>query len=156
MTFSQLRHAGFLVDDVQQTADFYTSVFGFGPFRIWTVNFTDVRLRGGEPGSFTTRIALARIGEAELELVESRPSAGRSLYFEEAKQKRSGCMHHLALTVANLDEAIAGFGATGVQVLMRGSFPGGRFAYLDSERQAGIIYEIMEMTPRQPSAAKGS
>ncbi|MDO8490736.1 MAG: VOC family protein [Dehalococcoidia bacterium] len=154
MTYSQLRHVGFLVDDVRKTADFYVSAFGIGPFRTWEVGFFDVRVRGGAPQSFTTRISLARMGEAELELVESHPMAGNAAFFDEVKRETVGCMHHLAFTVPNLEEAVAGFKQAGIDVLMAGQFTGGRFAYLDSEAKTGILYELMEMTPRQPKAGR--
>lgn len=154
MTYTNLRHIGFLVDDVRKTADFYVSAFGIGPFRTWEVAFSEVRLRGGEPQSFTTRISIARMGEAELELVESRPMAGTSAFFDEVRSSRGGCMHHTAFTVSNLEEAVAGFKKAGIGVLMTGKFPGGRFAYLDSEEKAGILYELMETTPRPPKPGR--
>lgn len=154
MAFSQLRHAGFLVEDVAKAAEWYGSAFGIGPFRTWDVSFFDVRLRGGEPDTFTTRIGIARVGDTELELVQSRLLSGRSAFFDEVKQSRGGCMHHLAFTVDDLDEAVAGLETAGATVLVEGKFGGGRFAYLDSEEKAGILYELMEMAPRQPRKSR--
>ena len=54
-------HVGLVVENIEQTAEFYGSVFGIGPFTTDTYYLKDIKYRG-EPTSAVVRGALPTTG----------------------------------------------------------------------------------------------
>jgi catechol 2,3-dioxygenase-like lactoylglutathione lyase family enzyme len=56
-------------------------------------------------------------------------------------------VHHLGFTVANFDATRDELSGKGMTVLQEAFFPGGRYAYCDSERELGVVIELLEVEP---------
>jgi methylmalonyl-CoA/ethylmalonyl-CoA epimerase len=136
----EIIQAGILVRDVEEAARKLEKLIGIGPFQILEPEYRDLTLHG-RPARFKIRIALAKAGPIQIELMQ--PLSGETIYDEYARRKGYG-LHHLAIRAENMDESITEMKARGFKVIQSGNRPGTKWAYLDTEEQTGIIFELVE------------
>jgi len=90
------------------------------------------------------RVGFFRIGEVRLELLEpTDPSSTVAAFLE----KRGEGLHHIALTVAGLDERIAELKQSGVRMIDDTPRPGAhhmRIAFLHPKSTFGVLTELCE------------
>jgi methylmalonyl-CoA/ethylmalonyl-CoA epimerase len=142
-TFSksvEIVQIGILVRDVEEAARKLEKLIGIGPFQILEPEYRDLTLHG-RPARFKIRIALAKAGPIQIELTQ--PLSGETIYDEYARRKEYG-LHHLAIRAENMEESITEMKARGFKVIQSGNRPGTKWAYLDTEEQTGIIFELVE------------
>lgn len=139
-----LAQVGVVVEDIEQAVNYYSKNFGIGPFRIIDMEIPNATLHG-KPIALKVRIALARMGPIQFELIEVPP--GESIYREFIDQKGPG-LHHLGFAVNDLDSEVAKLGRLGIAVLQGGKLGNGGFAYMDSEKTGGVIFELIQRPPR--------
>jgi methylmalonyl-CoA/ethylmalonyl-CoA epimerase len=90
------------------------------------------------------RVAFFRIGDVRLELLEPTESSGTVAAFLE---KRGEGLHHVAFTVANLEERIAELKRAGVRMIDETPRPGAhhmRIAFLHPKSTFGVLTELCE------------
>jgi catechol 2,3-dioxygenase-like lactoylglutathione lyase family enzyme len=138
---SRLYHVGVCVHSVAETAKFYEENFGIGPFWFREVSY-DNATYFGETSGYRGKRGFAQMGPMLLELIELVD--GRTIHESFLKEKGEG-LHHLGFEVDNLEESMAeakrqGFAIT--QYFRREDGTG--FAYLDSDRVGGTIFELVE------------
>lgn len=129
-----------VTEDVEATEQFLSANFGVGA---WT-RLPDIRFDPehctlhGEPADFTVHVSLGYAGNLQLEIIQ--PVSGDSIYTEFLAVSPPG-LHHLCFEVDDMDAALAGAAAAGVDVVQTGSMMNGgmRFAYLDGA-DAGVPY----------------
>jgi methylmalonyl-CoA/ethylmalonyl-CoA epimerase len=136
----EIIQVGILVSDVEQAARKLEKLIGIGPFQILEPEYRDLTLHG-RPARFKIRIALAKAGPIQIELMQ--PLSGETIYDEYARRKGYG-LHHLAIRAENMNESITEMKARGFKVIQSGNRPGTKWAYLDTEEQTGIIFELVE------------
>ena len=124
---------------------------GAGPWHVYTYGPDTVprlRYRGG-PGRFTVRLAL-NFQTPQLELVE--PLVGPSIY-DGWLEQHGESVHHLAVIVDSLDEAIAVMEEDGFEAVQVGAGYGldgdGGFAYFDTVARLGFFLEVIEVPRRR-------
>jgi len=130
-----------VVKDLQKSMEYYWSTFGIGPFTIYTYEppyVTDMKIRG-KPKDYRMKIAFAKMGAIQLELIQP---LGESIYTEFLNEKGEG-IHHIGCYVDDLDEAVAIVEKQGINVLQSGKRPGGGYAYMDTEKTLGAIFELI-------------
>ena len=130
-----------VVKDLQKSMEYYWSTFGIGPFTIYTYEppyVTDMKIRG-KPKDYKMKIAFAKMGAIQLELIQP---LSESIYTEFLNEKGEG-IHHIGCYVDNLDEAVAIMEKQGISVLQSGNRPGGGYAYMDTEKTLGVIFELI-------------
>ena len=136
---------GVVVKDLDPVVSFLESSFGLGPFRIEVLEAPNVWDRGQEK-HIKARIGFAEMGQVELELIHI--VEGDSVHLEFLREHGEG-IHHLGFRVADFEAKLAQARAMGFEVLQTG--PMGRFyAYLDTRRQGGIIFELIEAAESRP------
>lgn len=145
---SELRQIGQVVTDMERTVDYYSSL-GLGPFRMLDkVDFINTTLRGS-PNQFKARIAVAQLGQVQLEVIQI--TEGESSHREFLQEKGEG-LHHLGFLVRDRQSAAAGFAAKGVVALQSGEMTrGGGFTYMDTAGIGGVVFELAEPPPRPQS-----
>jgi methylmalonyl-CoA/ethylmalonyl-CoA epimerase len=142
---------GIVVRDLEQALRQYTGRWGLGP---WTgyvygpATVPELTYRG-EPGRYAMRLALT--GESpQVELIE--PLEGPSIYHEWLEAGREG-LHHVAVYVESVDNAIASMTEAGYALLQSGAGYGldgdGGYAYFDSERDFSLVIEAIEVPKRR-------
>ena len=137
LEIKQLVQVSLVVKDLQKAMEHFWGIFGIGPWMIDTV-----RLDGtvhGKRELYSMKVATARVGNIELELIQ--PLTGPSIYKEFLEERGEG-LHHLACEVGDYDQAVAALKKRGIGILMSGSTELYTFAYMDTEKYLGSIIEI--------------
>ncbi len=140
----QLSQIGLVVNDLEESIQYYEKTLGFGPFTRSGVDFNLVfdfiELRG-ERVETDFLMGFAALGSLELELIQ--PVRGPSIYQEFLEKSGEG-LHHLCFDVDNLDERLARYRSMGIAVIMEGRTPNSGFAYLDTDKIGGVVIELVQ------------
>lgn len=144
---------GIIVENLDKGVETYWQTAEVGPWQIFTYQqpFARWMTYRGQPVNHRFRVALARIGPQQIELIE--PLEGPSIYHEFVEKHGYGRLHHVGLMVDNLDEAIAQAADAGFPVIQSGGGHGldgdGGFAYLDTEERLSCLIELMAPPKRR-------
>ena len=130
-----------VVKDLDGAMKHFWEVFGIGPWDVYT--FAPPALREsmvyGKPSDHTYKLAVAWVGDVQVELMQ--PLTGRSLYDEFLEKKGEG-LHHVKLYYKDCEQALKDFEAKGIKIIQSGKFDEDEFYYLDTEDLVGVVYEI--------------
>ena len=140
MQLPGLNHVGVIVRNLDDSLRFYESAFGLTPSQRW-----DVQMDGtfrGQPATFSARIAYLQMGTASLELIE--PVGGDSTWAEFLANRGEG-MHHIGFYIPDFEQALAEAAAQGLGLLQMARFDGGGFAYFDTKRADGVVFEVVQL-----------
>ena len=138
-------HLGIVVKDMNQAIEYYSSIFGWGPFQVQEVDMKMFKLTfRGQPGSGRFKVAVGRSGSMVIELFQVLE--GETPYTEFSEQKGEG-VHHLGFQVDDLDRALADLAKEGIQPIFHGRFGQGAFAYLNSDKVGGVMFELLNFSP---------
>jgi catechol 2,3-dioxygenase-like lactoylglutathione lyase family enzyme len=146
-----VKQIGIVVEDIVASCSAYDATFAGGDWVCYTYDSQFVRdlTFRGEPGDFSMHIAMGG-ADPQVELIQ--PVAGRSLYTEHLEQFGPG-LHHLGVYVDDLGAAVARMAAMGFPVIQSGRGYGldgdGGFAYFDTLRATGTIFEAIERPRRR-------
>ena len=136
----KLDQLGIVVNDLDKAIEFYSRLFGPGLFKKMEFKDLEVEVRG-QPAKLSVNVALARVGEIQVELIQAEP--GENIYWEFFDRHGEG-LHHLAFIVDNVEAELTKAKEKGTQVLMYGKTDGGDFAYLDATESGSVITEIYQ------------
>jgi hypothetical protein len=136
----EIIQVGILVKDAAEAAKKLEKLIGVGPFEILEPEYRDLTYRG-KTGKFKTRIALAKAGQIQIELMQ--PLYGETVYDEFAQRKGYG-LHHLGIKTDNMERSVKQMEDRGFRVIQSGNRPGVKWAYLSTEEQTGVIFELLE------------
>jgi len=131
---------GIIVKDVEETAKKLEESIGIGPFEIIAPEYRDLTFRG-KPGRFKMKLGLANSGSIQIELMQVL--YGETI-FDEFIQRKGYGLHHLGIRVGNMNDAMKKMERKGFKVIQSGNRPVVKWAYLDTEDQIGIIFELLE------------
>lgn len=139
-------HMGIVVKDLDEAIRYYDTLFGWGPFRVRTMDvkrFPGFFFRG-QPAACRFKVALGHSGPRVIELFQ--PLEGESPYAEFARAKGEG-LHHLGFQIDDVDGAVAALSREGITPMFHGKSPQGSFAYFDTDRIGGIVVELLDFSP---------
>ena len=131
---------GVVVRDVDRAVEFFSQTLGLGPFRVVERERVGAVLRG-KTTTYRLKVAVAQMGDLELELIQ--PLVGETLHMEFARARGEG-LHHLGFFVDDIQRYIDAFAQRGYGVLQSDRAQAPRFAYLDTEAEAGFFLELLE------------
>lgn len=94
-----LHHTGFLVRDLEGTAQRLSDSLGIGPWNIWTIEPAECMVHGRK-SAFSFRVALTTVGGGTFELIT--PHSGRSV-FDEQLEKHGEGFHHICFVYPSLE-----------------------------------------------------
>ena len=141
-----LSQVGMIVKDLDKVMQFYSSTFGIGPWVVKEGEYRELKVRD-KTYSCKTKVAWAKFGPIELELFQVRE--GRSLHSEFLDKGREG-VHHFGFIVTKeeRDQIIVELAQIGINVVQAAKRPNVRYAFLDTEKQAGgVFFELIEQVP---------
>lgn len=144
---STIFQLGIVVKSIDETVKFYAEVFGIGPFEIREVHFPTATFYGEKAG-YRGKRALAKLGPITFELIEL--IEGKTIHEPFLKEKGEG-LHHIGFSVADLKKTVEEAEAQGLKVtqgLTRED--GSGFAYLDSDKIGGVIFELIQRPTQKP------
>jgi len=137
---------GIVVRSIDDTLNYYQKVFGFGPFEIRYVDYPTATYFGEKAG-YRGKRAFFNLGPIQVELLELID--GQTIHEDFLRDKGEG-LHHIGFSVENLEEAKEKAASRGLKVIQDYVRPDGSgFAYLDSDRIGGVLFELIKR-PNNP------
>ena len=128
---TKINHIGIAVNSIEEAVKLYTDVLGLKLKNIEVIEDQKVRT------------AIIPVGESKIELLESTdPEGAITRYIE----KRGEGMHHLALEVSNIQEALETLERKGIQLIDRKPRTGvddTRIAFLHP-KDPKVLIELVE------------
>jgi catechol 2,3-dioxygenase-like lactoylglutathione lyase family enzyme len=138
---SGLCQVGIVVRNIDETIKYYREVFGFGPFEIRDVEYPTATYYG-ETAGYRGKRAFFHLGPIQMELIELKD--GKTIHESFLREKGEG-LHHIGFLVKNLEEAKRKAESAGLEVTQGFTRPDGTgFAYVDSDRVGGVIFELIQ------------
>lgn len=144
---TEIIQVGILVKDVEETARKLQKLMGIGPFKIMEPDYRDLTFHG-KVGKFKIRLGLAQAGSIQIELMQ--PLYGETIYNEFAERKGYG-LHHLGIRTVDMERSMKEMKARGFHVIQSGNREGVKWAYLSTEEQTGVVFELLEI--KQPPSS---
>jgi len=136
----RIEQVGIVVKNREEAVEKLSSVWGVGPFRLWEVDLPEGIVRG-EKRRCKAKLAFAEAGPIEIELIE--PGEGETTWSEFLRDKGEG-VHHVAMWVKDIEAELESYKKDGVAVLQSGDDGKVKFAYMDTETTAGVIFELLQ------------
>jgi methylmalonyl-CoA/ethylmalonyl-CoA epimerase len=137
---------GIVVKSIDETIKYYEQAFGFGPFEVRMVDYPDATYYGERAG-YRGKRAFFNLGPIQIELIELID--GKTIHEVFLREKGEG-LHHIAFEVESIEESkrcAEGKGFRVVQDLVRSD--GSGFAYLDTDKIGGVIFELIQRPARK-------
>lgn len=141
-----------VVKDLDGTVESYWKAFGIGPWHFYTYKrpLLGMSRYHGRDVANALRIALSYFGPTRIELIEA--ITGPSLQEDFIKEHGYG-VQHLGILVDDMETALQEAREKGFEVIQEGSGFGpdgdGHYAYLNTEGEFGITYELIERPQRR-------
>jgi hypothetical protein len=135
---------GILVNDIEKTTLKYADFLGvenpgFKITNIYDEARTEFR---GKPTSARAKLAFFKVGEnLSIELIE--PDHNPSTWRESLDKNGEG-VHHIAFVIKGMTEKIITLGKNAMPLLQKGEYKGGRYAYMNCEKDLKLIVELLE------------
>jgi methylmalonyl-CoA/ethylmalonyl-CoA epimerase len=132
MKVEKIDHIGIAVERIENWIGFYRDILGLG------YNGSE------EVAAQKVRVAFLTIGESRIELLEpTSPDSPIAGFLE----KRGGGLHHIALKVDDIEEALARHKEAGAQLIdetPRTGAHGTRIAFIHPKASGGVLLELCE------------
>jgi len=130
---------GYVVRDLDLAIAVHQPVFG--PFATMDVTLEGPLYRG-RPRDCSLRIAYGKAGSLEIELIQ--PTGGESPHADFLAAGREG-IHHIRFRVDDFRAHLAAAARLGYMPIWQHSMEVADFAYLEHERQKGMLIELLRM-----------
>lgn len=135
-----------VVRDVEKAAKSWAEFFGM---EVPKISLTDPPEKAhstyrGKPTEARAKLAFFKMDNLQIELIE--PVGEPSTWMDFLKTHGEG-VHHIAFEVKGMKEQIANLETKGMPLIQFGEWTahtGGCYAYFDSEKQLGVILELLE------------
>jgi len=144
--FGPIVQNAYVVRDLEAAIAHWSGKIGVGPFYLLEhIAFGAVLFRGA-PLTLDMSVAIAQWGEVQIELIVQHDAAA-SIYSEFLARHGEG-LQHIGVMTASLDEHLERLRPLGIAPVQWGATAGGmRFAYIDTDAQAGGMIELIEAGP---------
>ncbi len=147
----KISQIGIVVKDMAKAVEFYKKLFDLNDIPAMEMPAGSNEIRG-ETFRSKLKIGFGRVGDIQIEIIQVME--GRSPHSLFLEQGREG-FHHIGMYVDDLEVEIKKMAEKGIHVLSRGDIMGTKWAYMDTEAQAGTIYELIELAKSKfPKKAK--
>lgn len=134
------RHIGVVVKDIDETTDYYSSMWGLGPWMKFERLVTKEQMlaEGLYNTSYTLKIAAAQWGPVTLELLQ--PVEGKSAWSDFLETNGEG-IHHTCHDVSNWDDVVAQLKKQGAKLIVGAKLETVTWCYFETS-PGGLIIEI--------------
>ncbi len=141
MTPDSFCQIGIVVKNIDETIRYYEKAFGFGPFEVRYVDYPTATYYGKVSG-YRGKRAFFNLGPIQIELIELVD--GKTIHESFLREKGEG-LHHLGFQIESLEDGKKNAERAGFRVVQGFTRPdGGGFAYLDSDKVGGVIFELIQ------------
>lgn len=142
--FNKVMQVGIVVRDVHESMRKWSELYGIGPWSLYDLGpgKIDHLLVRGKPVDFAMKVALAWIGEVEIELIQ--PLDEKSIYHEFLREHGEG-LHHLGMgTPDGSTNAERFLRSRNMKPLQSGRWSNETWTYFDARQELGIIFELFQ------------
>jgi catechol 2,3-dioxygenase-like lactoylglutathione lyase family enzyme len=144
----KIGQVGVVVKDIQKAVEYYSSVFGIGPFNIYDINPQRAWRNGKEVRPSKVKLAMADFGQVKLELIQL--IEGNEDPIHKFLETYGEGLQHLGFYADNYDEWKLYAQEKGMAILyelevedeVRGKRRG---FFMDSSKIGGVLFEIIEV-----------
>ena len=144
--YNEYAHIGIVVGDVERASKAYAALFGVEEPK-WFITEPEEKAQTrykGKPTKARAKLSFMKIDGKTIELIE--PVGTASTWWEFLDSKGGG-VHHIAFDVKGIDKQIKAFEKNGMPLIQQGRWTdnnGGRYAYMDTTQQLGVMVELLE------------
>jgi methylmalonyl-CoA/ethylmalonyl-CoA epimerase len=147
--FNETVQLGIVVRDLEATVRRYEDDYGIGPWEFARIDLGEANnyREYGRPVERSNRIAMATVGRVMWELIE--PLDEDSIWARFLAEKGEG-VHHVAVATPDFDGTVARAQPRAQRkdgVMLRCEHSGVDIAYLDTQRDLGVVLEVFSGTP---------
>jgi Glyoxalase/Bleomycin resistance protein/Dioxygenase superfamily len=144
--FGPVVQNAFVVRDIEAAVAYWSGTIGVGPFYLLEhIPFGAVYFRGA-PLRLDMSVAVAQWGATQIELIVQHDESP-SIYSEFLARHGEG-LQHLGVMTASLDAHLERLRPLGIEPVQWGATTTGmRFAYVNTDRHAGGMIELIETGP---------
>lgn len=139
-----ITQVGILVHDIEKTAQVYADFLGVAKPNIIvtdTIDKSQAKYKGS-PTKSRAKLAFFKVGQGlELELIQ--PDDEPSTWRDDLNRKGEG-VHHIAFQIKGMKEKLADLQKENMPLVQSGEYTGGRYAYVDSNRDLKVLIELLE------------
>ena len=134
---------GIVVHDIESTSRNWADLFGMPVPEIIVTDTVDVARTEyvGESTSARAKLAFFHLGQVDVELIE--PIDGPSTWKDQL-DAHGDSLHHIAFHIKGMPDTSAYLNSKDIDLVQRGEYAGGRYAYVDAIDELGCILEILE------------
>jgi hypothetical protein len=134
---------GVIVSDIEAKAQAWSTILGLPMPQISTTDTVDIAhtTYEGQPSPARAKLAFFHLGQVDVELIE--PIGGPSTWRDQLEQ-HGDSLHHIAFRISGMDQKVTYLESAGAHTIQRGDYTGGRYAYVDSTKQLGLVLELLE------------
>ena len=138
-----ITQVGIIVQDIKEKARAWAEVLGLP---VPEIIITDIYERAkteynGGSSDARAKLAFFHLGQVDLELIEP---IGKPSTWQDQLDQHGDSLHHIAFEIKGMSEKVAYLDAKGLNLVQRGEYAGGRYAYIDGNAQLGAILELLE------------
>lgn len=145
--FGPIDQVCWVVPDIQASMHHWAETLGIGPwFLMPNLRPGDFEC-AGKPSDVEISLAVAYSGKLQLELIQQHNDAA-SMYKDSIDAGRTPGQHHLGFFRRDYDTRLERALSSGYRIGHSGTLGKGaiRFAYLATEKEPGMIAELVELT----------
>jgi len=134
---------GLIVHDIEEAIQVWSLLLGVPPPDIQVTDPIEVAHTEYQhrPTPARARLAFFQMGQVTLELIEP---VGEPSTWHDQLSTHGQSLHHIAFEVKGMANQIALLAEHGLELIQRGEYTGGRYAYLDGQQRFGTIVELLE------------
>ena len=136
-------HIAIVVNDIQNVLENYCRLFRLEKPNVKRTGATkDAKVEyRGLPTLTRAKQSFLQFGNLRIEFLE--PDENNSTW-REYLDKHGNIVHHIAFDVDNMEEALGILQEEGMALIQKGSYNGGRYAYIESEEKLGVMLELLQ------------
>ncbi len=145
LSLPDMSQIGLVVRDLDKAIVYYEKALRLGPFVRPEISYTD-KFYYEKPVDSEWLMGFCSLGPLEMELVQ--PLTGPTIYHDFLETRGEG-LHHLGFDVKDMNRRVECYKKMGLRVLQNGRTPHGGFAYLDTAKIGGVIFELIQRPARR-------
>jgi hypothetical protein len=134
---------GVIVEDIAAAVQAWSLLLGVEPPSIMTTDPLEIANTQyqGKPSPAQAKLAFFDLGQVSLELIEP---LGEPSTWNDQLAAHGPSLHHIAFGIKGMEKHIGELAGHGLQLIQRGEYTGGRYAYLDGQKKFGTVIELLE------------
>jgi hypothetical protein len=140
---NKVMQIGLVVENIDHAVHAWSHLLGVEPPSIILTDTVDIAHTQyqGQPTSAQARLAFFDLGQVTLELIQP---LGEPSTWNDQLVVHGPSLHHIAFEIKGMEAHLQGLQKHGLRLVQRGDYHGGRYAYVDGQKQFGTVIELLE------------